>query len=170
MGKPVFLIGYMGSGKSTNGKKLARSLGYFHFDLDDEIEKLVGKGIDRIFAEEGEDAFRLLEHSVLVSLTQRKNIVVSTGGGTPCFYNNSRLMKEAGITVYIKMTAESLAKRLQSSKVKRPILEGVLNSNLSGFIKGHLEKREEFYKQAHLTIKGESLDFELLVNSVKDYL
>jgi shikimate kinase len=170
MGKPVFLIGYMGSGKSTNGRKLARSIGYFHFDLDEEIEKLVGKSIDQIFSEEGEDAFRLLEHSVLVSLTNRKNIVVSTGGGTPCYFNNLQLMKVAGVVVYIKMKPESLAKRLQSSKVKRPIIVRAQAGDLSTFITQHLAQREDFYKQAHLTIKGENLDFEILQNSVKESL
>jgi shikimate kinase len=170
MGKPVFLIGYMGSGKSTNGRKLARSIGYFHFDLDEEIEKLVGKSIDQIFSEEGEDAFRLLEHSVLVSLTNRKNIVVSTGGGTPCYFNNMQLMKVAGVVVYIKMKPESLAKRLQSSKVKRPIIVRAQAGDLSAFITQHLAQREDFYKQAHLTIKGENLDFETLQNSVKESL
>jgi len=170
MGKPVFLIGYMGSGKSTNGRKLARIIGYFHFDLDEEIEKLVGKNINQIFSEEGEDAFRLLEHSVLVSLTNRKNIVVSTGGGTPCYYNNLQLMKDVGVIVYIKMKPESLAKRLQSSKVKRPILVRAQAGDLSAFIAKHLAQREDFYKQAHLTIKGENLDFDILLNSVKEYL
>lgn len=170
MGKPVFLIGYMGSGKSTNGRKLARSIGYFHFDLDEEIEKLVGKSINQIFSEEGEDAFRLLEHSVLVSLTNRKNIVVSTGGGTPCYYNNLQLMKNVGVIVYIKMKPESLAKRLQSAKVKRPIIERAQAGDLSAYIEKHLAQREDFYKQAHLTIKGENLDFDILLNSVKEYL
>lgn len=170
MGKPVFLIGYMGSGKSTAGRKLSRSMGYFHFDLDEEIEKLAGKSISLIFSEEGEDAFRLLEHSVLASLTRRKNVVVSTGGGTPCFYNNLQLMNESGVTVYIKMKPESLAKRLQSAKIKRPLLEQVVHTDLTAFITEHLSRREDFYTRAHLTIKGESLDFEQLLSSVKDYL
>ncbi len=170
MGKPVFLIGYMGSGKSTVGRKLARSMGYFHFDLDEEIEKLAGKSILLIFSEEGENAFRQLEHSLLISLTRRKNIVVSTGGGTPCFYDNLQQMKNAGVTVYIRMKPESLAKRLQTARIKRPLLEQVYNQDLAAFITGHLSLREDFYNKAHFIVKGENLDFDQLLITVREYL
>ncbi|KAF0197875.1 MAG: shikimate kinase [Bacteroidetes bacterium] len=170
MGKPVFLVGYMGSGKTTTGKKLARSIGYFFFDLDEEIEKLTGKTLPQIFSAEGEDAFRLLEHSVLVSLSNRKNIVVATGGGAPCYYNNMELMKKAGVTVYFKMSPESLAKRLLVARVKRPLIEGIPAMELPSFIAGHLSKREDFYNTAHITIKGENLDLEHLTHAVREYL
>ena len=170
MGKPVFLVGYMASGKTTTGKKLARNIGYFFFDLDDEIEKLTGKTVPQIFKDEGEDAFRILEHSVLVSLSNRKNIVVATGGGTPCYFNNMELMKKCGVTVYFNLKPESLAKRLLVARVKRPLIEGIPASGLPEFIAAHLARREDFYKLAHITIKGESLDLEHLVQSVKEYL
>ncbi len=170
MGKPVFLIGYMGSGKTTTGRKLARSIGYFFFDLDEEIEKLTGKNLPQIFSEEGEDAFRLLEHSVLASLANRKNIVVATGGGAPCYYNNMELMKKSGVTVYFRMKPESLAKRLLVARVKRPLIEGITAADLPGFIAGHLSKREDYYSSAHITIKGESLDLEHLVGKIREYL
>ncbi|NTW25654.1 MAG: shikimate kinase [Lentimicrobium sp.] len=168
MGKPVFLVGYMGCGKSTAGKKLAKSLGYHFFDLDEEIEKLTGKNIQQIFSAEGEDAFRILEHSVLVSLSNRKNIVVATGGGTPCYFDNIKLMKDAGITVYLRMNAESLAKRLLLAKTKRPLIEGITAKELPAFIKEHLSRREDFYNQAKLVVKGESLDLENLIKTLKD--
>jgi len=170
MGKPVFLIGYMGSGKSTAGKKLARSLGYFFTDLDEEIEKMTDKPVHRVFAEDGEDAFRQLEHSILVSLTARKNLVISTGGGTPCFFNNMELMNQTGVTVYLKMSPESLAKRLANAKIKRPLIQGIPASELPAYIKTHLEKREPFYISSHIKIKGESLDADELKRMVRDYL
>lgn len=170
MGKPVFLIGYMGSGKSTTGKKLSKLMGYFFIDLDEEIEKMTGKEIQRIFAEDGEDAFRLLEHSILVSLTSRKNIVISTGGGTPCYYDNMALMNRSGVTVYLKMQPESLAKRLMNAKKQRPLIQGKPEHELPGFIKNHLEKREPFYSSSHLTQKGESLDINGLLKQVREHL
>lgn len=170
MGKPVFIIGYMGSGKTTTGRKLARSIGYFHFDLDEEIEKLLGKSISAVFAEDGEDAFRKFEHSALVSLTHRKNVVISTGGGTPCFFDNMKLMKDSGVTVYLKMSPESLSKRLLSARVKRPLIENITPEDLPGFIRAHLMRREDFYNQALITVKGENLDFEKLLAAVKEAL
>lgn len=170
MGKPVFLIGYMGSGKSTAGKKLARTLGYFFTDLDEEIEKMTGKPIHRIFSEDGEDAFRQLEHSILVSLAARKNMVIATGGGAPCFFDNMELMKQSGVTVYLKMKPESLAKRLANAKIKRPLLAGVSIDELPAYIKNHLDKREPFYASSHISQKGESLDSDELLKHVRDYL
>lgn len=170
MGKPVFITGYMGSGKSTTGRKLARAIGYFHFDLDEEIEKLLGKTVSAVFAEDGEDAFRKFEHSALVSLTHRKNVVISTGGGTPCFFDNMKLMKESGITIYLKMSPESLSKRLLSARVKRPLLENIAPEDLPGYIRSHLMRREDFYNQALITVKGENLDFEKLLAAIKEAL
>lgn len=170
MGKPVYLIGYMGCGKTTTGKKLARAIGYFFFDLDDEIEKLTGKKIVQIFQSEGEDAFRALEHSVVQSLSKRKNIVIATGGGTPCFYDNLQVMNSTGVVVYISMKPESLARRLLNAKVKRPLIEGIPQERLPDFIAGHLEHRESFYNKAPVRIKGENLDMDDLVRLVKDLL
>ena len=122
MGKPVFLIGYMGSGKSTAGKKLARILGYDFVDTDDVISSLVGKEVYKIFMEDGEDAFRQMERSVLVSFKDRKDTVIATGGGMPCFFDNVATMKRYGITVYHQMQVNSLINRLNEAKTPRPLL------------------------------------------------
>lgn len=167
MGKPVFLIGYMGSGKSTVGKKLARNLGYEFIDTDNVISEMVGKEVFAIFNDDGEDAFRQLEHSVLVSFKDRKDTVIATGGGMPCFFDNMAIMKRTGITVYLQMQVDSLIKRLNQAKITRPMLPNLPHDQLKLYIQQHLSKRSPFYNDAHITVKGESLDLEGLVKAIK---
>ncbi len=160
MAKPIFLIGYMGSGKSTIGKKLATRMKYDFLDMDAAIEKMTGKTISQIFQSDGEEAFRQLEHSVLLSACARKNIVISTGGGAPCYFNNMSLMNKSGITIYLQMHPDSLIKRIRESKTQRPLLQRVPEENISEYIKSHLAQREIFYKEASIIIKGENLKVE----------
>lgn len=166
MAKPVFLVGYMGSGKTTVGKKLATKLKYDFFDTDHAIEEMTGKSITQIFNEDGEDAFRQLERSILVSLTSRQNIVVSTGGGTPCYFDNMVRMNRCGITVYVKLHPASLAKRIIESDTERPLLTRISNDDLPAYITMHLKERESFYSKAHIIIKGESIKIDELINLV----
>lgn len=166
MAKPVFLIGYMGSGKSTIGKKLATKLRCTFIDMDQTIEDMTGKSISTIFNDEGEDAFRQLEHSVLVSLASRKDTVISTGGGTPCFFDNMVMMNKLGLTVYLKMHPDSLAKRILDSGTKRPLLQRISPDQLPAYIARHLKERESFYNKAHLTFKGENLKVEELYHEI----
>ncbi len=156
----------MGSGKSTVAKKLATRLKYDFIDIDAAIVNMAGKEIADIFREEGEDAFRQLEHSILVSLCDRTNTVVATGGGAPCFYDNMVLMNKHGITIYLKMHPDSLASRIIASNTERPLLNRISNDDLPAYISRHLLEREVFYNKAKLTIKGESIkidDLERLV-------
>lgn len=169
MSKPVFLIGYMGSGKSTTGKKLARSLGYDFVDTDDVISTLVGKEVYKIFLEDGEDAFRQMERSVLVSFKDRKDTVIATGGGMPCFFDNMITMKRYGITVYLQMQVISLMKRLNEAKTPRPLLPKLPPEELKEYIQQHLAKREQFYVNSHLVVKGESVDLHSLAKSIKNF-
>ncbi|MGE5317117.1 MAG: shikimate kinase [Chloroflexota bacterium] len=162
MAKPVFLIGYMGCGKSTVGKKLATRLKFDFIDTDSAIENMTGKPVSVIFEQEGEDAFRLLENSVLKSLAARNNIVIATGGGTPCFYDNMAMMNRSGITIYVKMHPDSLAKRIIDSKTERPLLRRISDNDLPSYIANHLNARERFYNQAQLTVKGENLKIDEL--------
>lgn len=169
MAKPVFLIGYMASGKSTSGKKLARMMGYAFEDTDAIIEQMTGKSIEEIFETDGEDAFRSLEHSVIRSLTTRINTVIATGGGAPCFYNNLELMQQYGITVYLKHHPNSIVTRLLLSKTKRPLLKTVSKDELLARITDHLTQREAYYLKARIIIKGENLDLEELSRIIKTY-
>ena len=131
--KAIFLMGYMGSGKSTTGKKLAKLLDYSFIDLDNYIEEEQGKSIPAIFSEQGEEAFRLIEKDALNTLRVKENIVISCGGGTPCFHNNISVMNQAGTTVYIKLSPEMLQSRLLVAKEKRPLIENKNAEELLSF-------------------------------------
>jgi shikimate kinase len=162
----IFLIGYMGSGKSTAGKKLAAKLGFEFIDLDKFIEHETGKTIPEIFLKKGEGEFRALENNALKKLVTRENVVVACGGGTPCYYGNMELMNNNGITIYLKMSADSLATRLLNAKTKRPLIENKSEEELKNFIGEHLEKREDTYHQAQYIVKGKNLNVDELVEFV----
>lgn len=156
----IFLIGYMGCGKTTLGKKLASRMGYGFIDLDHVLEAQVGKTIAQYFADHGEDAFRELESSVLKTTAYPANAIVSTGGGLPCFFDNMDWMKQHGRVVYIKLNAGVLASRLENNKDDRPILRHKHGEELVAFINEKLTEREPFYNQANIIAEGVSLTAE----------
>lgn len=149
----IFLIGYMGVGKTTVGKKLARILSKNFIDLDKFIESKYHKTIAELFAEKGEDEFRKIEERALSEVSQIENVIVSTGGGAPCFFDNMKLMNESGLTVYIYAEPSELAARLLASKNVRPIIAGKSPEELIPFITTHLSERERFYNQAKIIYK-----------------
>jgi len=143
--KPLFLIGFMGCGKSTSGALIAQKTGKEFIDLDLYISQKHNKSISEIFENNGEQAFRLIEHSALKEIIKFKNIIVATGGGTPCFFNNMELMNQNGFTVYLNTSPEILFERLISLKNTRPLLSGLSDEELEEFIKKELADRERFY-------------------------
>ena len=153
----IFLIGFMGCGKSTFGKKLALKLGYDFIDLDHVLENEVGSNIGDYFARHGEAAFRALESKVLKEYNYPENCVVATGGGAPCYFDNMDWMNNNGTTLYIEMTPIALAKRLEKGKEKRPLLKDMNEEQLIGFIESKLAERNPFYKRATLSIEGINL-------------
>ena len=163
-----FLTGYMGSGKSTAGKKLSAKLGYEFIDLDKFIEKEYQQTIPEIFASKGEKEFRAMEHNALKKLIEKDNIVVACGGGTPCYYNNMELMNNNGNTVYLKMSADSLVSRLMDAKDVRPIIANKSEKELRAFVTRQLEKREDFYHQSQYVVKGKDLNVDELALFVKE--
>ncbi|GEM64933.1 Shikimate kinase [compost metagenome] len=170
MPKPIFLIGYMGSGKTTLAKKLASKLELPFIDTDDEIVKEVGMSITEYFQLHGEEKFRALEREHLQKIAQQKAIV-STGGGSPCFFDNMQWMNENGVSVYLQMSPKALFDRLSQSKLhKRPILIGKTEEELFNFISEKLVEREPFYKQAHLIIDQINTPVEDLVLLLKNHL
>jgi len=157
----------MGSGKSTVGKKLAKKLKLSFVDMDEYIETYCKKTVAEIFEQEGEDKFREVENTCLKSLINEKDVVISTGGGTPCFYNNMELMNSNGVTVYLKMSVEGLVSRLIKAKNKRPLIKDMSESDLKVFVATNLENREPYYSQAQYKVKAKDLDLDELVDFIK---
>lgn len=153
----VYLIGYMGVGKTTIGKKLANHLNVSFIDLDKYIESKYHKTIPELFSEKGEAEFRKIEQKMLHEVSEIENVVISTGGGAPCFFDNMKLMNQTGTTVYIHAKPQELAARLLASKNVRPIIAGKSKDELIPFISDHLQEREGFYNQAKLIYKTKFL-------------
>jgi len=158
----IFLIGFMGSGKTTLGRKLASRMGYEFIDLDHKLEQQVELSIAEYFQLFGEDAFRKLESEVLKKTPYPDNAIISTGGGLPCYFDNMDWMKASGKSVYIKLSPKTLADRLETGKEERPLLEDKHGDALVAFIEEKLGEREKFYSQANIIVDGLSLTAEKL--------
>ena len=169
MTKPyiIYIIGFMGSGKTTAGKKLASLLGWSFIDLDKRIEEYAGKTIPEIFSQSGEDYFRIIETQLLRNLKMCTKTVISTGGGTPCYIDNMDYMIETGLTIYLKLTPAELKSRLSQSKGKRPLIKDLDQNELTSFIKEKLAVREKWYERSDITMDGIDLDINLLLSHVK---
>jgi shikimate kinase len=165
----IFLVGYMGCGKTTVGRQLAKLLNYAHLDLDVLFEAEYKITIADFFKKYDEIAFRKIEHQLLLSTFNLENHVISTGGGTPCFFNNMDLINQHGISVYIKMHPKSLFFRLLNSKRTRPLTSGLDEVSLLKSIEEKLAKRETFYNQAQIIVKGEDIDVAALVRILKSH-
>lgn len=146
----LFLLGFMGCGKSYWGPQLAERLALPFVDLDDRIETGEGRSISTIFEQSGETGFRLLEQQYLQTLGDEKPAVVATGGGTPCYSGNFKWMQEHGLTLYLKTPVAVLASRLRLDREMRPILKGVSEHQLEAYIEALLEKREPYYNRSDL--------------------
>jgi shikimate kinase len=172
MTKPyiIYIIGFMGSGKTTAGKKLASLLGWSFIDLDKRIEEYAGKTIPEIFSQSGEDYFRIIETQLLRNLKMCTKTVISTGGGTPCYIDNMDYMIETGLTIYLKLTPAELKSRLSQSKGKRPLIKDLDQNELTSFIKEKLAVREKWYERSDITMDGIDLDINLLLSHVKSSL
>ncbi len=170
----VFIVGYMGSGKTTVGKRLARSLSLQFIDLDAFIEGKYRKTVSRLFEERGEEGFRELEQQTLREVAEFENVVIATGGGTPCFFDNMALMNRAGITVYLQAEPEELAHRLISSRTVRPLITGKSKEELTLFIAEHLPKREYYYLDAaivhHAGHRLRGNDVQMIVSQLEEKL
>lgn len=152
-----FIIGYMGAGKTTLGKMLAKQKNLEFIDLDHFIEGRYLKTIGELFDEIGEEKFRQIESSVLKEIGEFENVVISTGGGAPCFFDNMEYMNKSGKTIYLKSSPESLIKRLKiSGKSKRPLLRDKNDDELLDFVTSALNSREEFYNRAHILFNVEN--------------
>jgi len=168
MNTRIFLIGFMGSGKSTLGVKLARLLDYKFIDMDQLIEETAEMSIPEIFNEHGEEVFRKWEYDILLELCRRDKLMISTGGGAPCHSQMMDLMNANGTTIYLKLAPEALQDRLIRSRTERPLIKGKSDAELLEFITGLLEEREKFYGQATHIVDGISLRSEELANLLQN--
>ncbi len=153
----VYLIGYMGCGKSTMGRKLSSILDISFVDLDKYIESKYFKTIPQIFEEEGEASFREKEQACLKEVSGFENVIVATGGGAPCFFDNMEHMNQTGFCVFLDVDADELANRLIKSKTERPLIKGKSPEELVDFINEMMEKRRPFYEKARYVLKGKEI-------------
>ncbi|MEO8821499.1 MAG: shikimate kinase [Ginsengibacter sp.] len=157
MNHNIFLIGFMGSGKSHWGRIWAQQEGYIFFDLDTEIEKVFELSVEQIFEKHGEEKFREMERYHLRKFeTPRKNMV-ACGGGTPCFFDNLEWMQQHGTVIYLKALPESILERVMDETEKRPLLKKVNTSELLFFIRQKLKEREPVYLKADHVLEVDQL-------------
>ena len=157
----------MGSGKTTTGMKLAGLLGWTFTDLDTSIEKHCGLTIPEIFETHGEIWFRKVESEMLRNLSSDARMVVSTGGGAPCYEDNMDYMLETGLTVYLKLTPGQLKSRLSGTNGERPLIKDLGEERLLRFIEEKLAVREKWYSRAELTFNGFDTDLRLIYSQVR---
>ncbi|MGM0503394.1 MAG: shikimate kinase [Bacteroidota bacterium] len=164
----IFLIGFMASGKSTIGKKLANKLNLPFVDLDSYIEEKWNTTIRILMYEKGENEFREIEKEALVEVVDKFNeAVISTGGGTPCYFDNMQTMQNNGMTIYIEVDVDTLVHRLIYSKKDRPLIWGKSKEDLTVYAEELLSKRKSYYEQAGYKVNGMNLNVNTLVDLIK---
>jgi shikimate kinase len=154
----IIIVGYMGSGKTTVGKALSKDLGLPFYDLDWYIESRMHKTVKQIFDEVGEEGFRRIERSMLHEVAEFENVIISCGGGTPCFFDNMDYINQQGETVYLKCTPEVLHSHLKMGKTVRPLLLNKTPEEVDAFIRAQLSQREPYYQQAKHTLDVTLMD------------
>ncbi len=156
--KRIILIGYMGAGKTTIGRALAKELGLDFYDLDWYIENRRRKKIPQIFEELGEEGFRKIEYNMLHEVAEFEDVIISCGGGTPCFFDNIDYMNQQAQVVYLHCTPEVLHGHLLMGRVERPLIKGKSPEELISFIKEQLATREQYYTKARYTLDVTLMD------------
>ncbi|MBL7747614.1 MAG: shikimate kinase [Chitinophagaceae bacterium] len=163
----IFLIGFMGSGKTHWGRLLSDKLGMRFFDLDEQVTEHAGMSIPEIFEADGEEQFRLLEKEVLHILTEsHDSFVMACGGGSPCYFNNIEYMNQSGTTVWINAPLETLFERLVKEKDKRPLIKELSDEQLKGFISKKFSDRRIYYEQARLTVDETPVELQRLIDKI----
>ena len=158
--RPIILIGFMGVGKTSLGKKLAKKLNWQFLDTDKWIEKKTGLAITAIFEQKGEVYFRELERNCIDESRVLQNTVISVGGGLPCFGDAMSVLNSFGTTIYLKLEPQEIARRLSESKIERPLLVGMHGEDLARYIENKLNEREQFYEQAQHTVRPDRFFLE----------
>lgn len=163
----VYLIGFMGCGKTHWGRLLSEKLSIPFFDLDEQIVSNENKSINAIFDEEGEEYFRMKEKETLHMLSVgHETFIMACGGGTPCYYNNIDYMKKAGTVVWLNSSMEKLFERLLKEKDHRPLIRDLSNDQLKSYILKKFSDRRIFFQQASVIINEEDINLDFLVRSI----
>lgn len=160
----------MGCGKSKLGKGLATKISQPFIDLDDMVEAKYQMSIPELFAIYGENGFREREKEVLQNSAVANDVIIATGGGAPCFFDNMKWMNKNGLTVFIDSPIKVLADRLINARVERPLVKGKSYEELVEFIEMKLKERRPFYEQAHVILKGVDLNPEILLAAIDEKL
>lgn len=164
----IIIWGYMGAGKTTLGRTLAAALGVPFYDLDRYIEQRMHRTIAEIFADRGEEAFRRMEHAMLHEVAEFENVVISCGGGTPCFFDNAEYMNRQAETIYLKASTDVILKHLRMGHTVRPLLAGKSEDEMESFISAQIAGREPFYSQARHTLDVTLLDTREKIRAATD--
>lgn len=165
----VYIVGYMGTGKTTIGQTISARLGYAFLDLDSFIEEKYKLTIVSFFNKFDEEIFRKVESETLKDTTRLTDTVIATGGGTPCFFDNMDLINQNGVSVYLKNPVEILYERLTSSKKKRPLLVGKTSPAIMDYIREQLAFREPFYLKSKIIADCNDLNMDELIHSILNF-
>lgn len=168
MKKHIVLIGFMGAGKTTLGKKIASKLNMPFIDTDAIIEKQENKTISEIFRDNGEEYFRELEHDFILKFSDIEPSIISTGGGMPCYKNNMVLLKKTGCVIYLQHPPGQLANRLYHAKKSRPLIEGKTLDAIQSLIHFKLNERELYYKQADYILAPDSQTIDRILSLINN--
>jgi len=164
----IYIVGYMGAGKTTAARRLAQRLGWGVADTDDLFEEKYKVSVCDFFNKYDEPLYRKLESEVLKETESLENVVVSTGGGTACYFDNMEWMNQHGLTVFLRISEKAVIDRLLHAKRKRPLAEGKSETELTAFVNQHYSSRLPFYKQAKITVKAEDSDLDYLIQLIEN--
>lgn len=166
----IYIVGYMGAGKTTAARRLAQRMGWEVVDTDALFEEKYKISVNDFFNKYDEPLYRKLESEVLKATESLDHVVVSTGGGTACFFDNMDWMNQHGLTVFLRISPQAAVDRVIHSRHKRPLVEGKSEEELTEFVSQHYASRMPFYEQARITAKSEDFDIESLMEAIKDIL
>ena len=166
----IYIVGYMGAGKTTAARRLAQRMGWEVVDTDALFEEKYKISVNDFFNKYDEPLYRKLESEVLKATESLDHVVVSTGGGTACFFDNMDWMNQHGLTVFLRISPQAAVDRVIHSRHKRPLVEGKSEEELTEFVNQHYASRLPFYEQARITVKSEDFDIESLMEAIKDIL
>ena len=166
----IYIVGYMGAGKTTAARRLAQRLGWEAVDTDALFEEKYKISVNDFFNKYDEALYRKLESDVLKSTESLENVVVSTGGGTACYFDNMEWMNQHGLTVFLRISPQAAVDRVIHSRHKRPLVEGKSEEELTEFVTWHYTSRIPFYEKAKITAKSEDFDLEALLSMLAPFL